>query len=244
MTNPRPTQAAGSAQKGNGQPSSAGIPPGMHPALALITQTLFYKFSWPKLLASNVGLVIALIISLIINGILVTRKPDNHYFSTDPHGRITALVPLDVPLVSDEAVEQFTQGCVSRSFSLTFVPDQLREKLNSLHDCYSDAGFAALMKGFDGSNLIQKIRQDRMVSSVVATAAPVITAVTPEAPGGYVWTVQEPITITLQNQTSQRSYPFIVEASVQRVSNVDNPQGVSIIATRLMSGNNNSSQNQ
>lgn len=240
MTNPRPNQAA--AQKGSGQPRFAAIPAGIHPALALITQTLLYKFSWPKLLSSNIGLVIALIISLIINGVLITRKPDNHYFATDPNGRITMLVPLDVPLVSDESVEQFVQGCVSRSFSLTFVPDQLREKLNSLHDCYSDPGFAALMKGFDGSNLIQKIRQDRMVSSVVATAAPVISSVTPEAPGGYVWTVQEPIMITLQNQTNQRSYPFIVEATVQRVSNVDNPKAISIIATRLMSGNDNPNQ--
>lgn len=240
MTKPRPQQAA--TQKGSGQPSSATIPAGMHPALALITQTLLYKFSWPKLLSSNIGLVIALIISQIIIGVLITRKPENHYFSTDPNGRITTLVPLDVPLVSDEGVEQFVQGCVSRSFSLTFVPDQLREKLNSLHDCYTDSGFAALMKGFDGSNLIQKIRQERMVSSVVATAAPVISAVTPGAPGGYVWTVQEPIMITLQNQTSQRSYPFIVEATVQRVSNVDNPKAVSIIATRLMSGSENSSQ--
>lgn len=236
-----PTPATNSTQRA-GAVAQPSIPAGQHPAALLLAQTLLYKFSWPKLLSGNVILGIALLLSIVINGILVTRKPDNHYFATDPHGRLTRLIPLDEPMVSGEEVAQFSQDCVTRSFSLDFVPDQLRAKLNSLHDCYSNTGFAALMSAFDQSNIIQKIRDGRMVSSAVATGAAVITAETPNAPGGYMWTLQQPISITLANQTQQRSYSFVVETHIQRVSNVDNPTGISTSALQII-GNGQGSTN-
>lgn len=225
-----------------GPGTQPGIPAGQHPATLLLAQTLLYKFSWPRLLGSNAVLGIALLLSIVLNAALVMRKPETHYFATDPHGRLTRLIPLDEPMVSDEEVTQFSQNCVTRSFSLDFVPDQLRAKLNGLHDCYSNAGFSALMTAFDQSNILQKIRDGRMVSSAVATGAAVITAEFPNAPGGYLWTVQQPISITLASQTQQRSYSFVVETHIQRVSNVDNPTGISTSALQII-GNGQGSTN-
>jgi intracellular multiplication protein IcmL len=212
----------------------------VHPAVRLLTETFLYKFSWPKLLGSNLILGIALLVSVSVNVALALRKADPVYFAVTADGRITRLAPLSEPLVSPEEVVQFAQNCVTRSFSLDFVADQLRNKLESLHDCYTDEGFHALMSAFDKSNLLTKIRDGRLVSSAVATGAGVIAAIDAHDPRGYKWTVQQPISITLVNQTERRSYSFIIETHIQRVPTVDNPKGISTTALQIIgNGQNN-----
>lgn len=212
----------------------------IHPAVRLLTETFLYKFSWPKLLGSNLILGVALLISVSANVALTLRKADPVYFAITTDGRITRLAPLSEPLVSPEEVVQFAQNCVTRSFSLDFVADQLRSKLESLHDCYSDEGFHALMTAFDKSNLLTKIRDGRLVSSAAATGAGVIVAIDARDPRGYKWTVQQPISITLVNQTERRSYSFIIETHIQRVPTVDNPKGISTTALQIIgNGQNN-----
>lgn len=212
----------------------------VHPAVRLVAETFLYKFSWPKLLGANLVLGVALLVSVCANVALMTRTVAPVYFAVTADGRITRLAPLSEPLVSPEEVVQFAQNCVTRSFSLDFVADQLRNKLESLHDCYTDEGFHALMMAFDKSNLLTKIRDGRLVSSAVATGAGVITAVDARDPRGYKWTVQQPIAITLVNQTERRSYSFIIETHVQRVPTVDNPKGISTTALQIIgNGQNN-----
>jgi hypothetical protein len=212
----------------------------VHPAVRLMTETFLYKLSWPKLLGSNLVLATALLISVSGNVLQARRTVQPAYFAMTPDGRMTPLVPLSEPLVSPEEVVQFAQGCVTRSFSLDFVPDDMRNKLNSLHDCYTDEGFHALMVAFDKSNLITKIRDGRLVSSAVATGAGVISAVNASNPRGYSWTVQQPISITLVNQTERRSYSFVIETHIQRVPTVDNPKGISTTALQIIgNGQNN-----
>lgn len=212
----------------------------VHPAVRLVTETFFYKFSWPKLLGSNLVLGVALLVSVSANVVLMTRTVSPVYFAVTADGRMTRLAPLSEPLVSPEEVVQFAQNCVTRSFSLDFVADQMRNKLQSLHDCYTDEGFHALMMAFDKSNLLTKIRDGRLVSSAVATGAGVIAAVDAHDPRGYRWTVQQPISITLVNQTERRSYSFIIETHIQRVPTVDNPKGISTTALQIIgNGQNN-----
>lgn len=212
----------------------------VHPAVRLLTETFLYKFSWPKLLGTNLILGIALLVSVTANVVLMTRNVPPVYFAVTADGRIMRLTPLSEPLVSPEEVVQFAQNCVTRSFSLDFVADQMRTKLQSLHDCYTDEGFHALMTAFDKSNLLTKIREARLVSSAVATGAGVISAVDARDPRGYKWTVQQPISITLVNQTERRSYNFIIETHIQRVPTVDNPKGISTTALQIIgNGQNN-----
>lgn len=212
----------------------------VHPAVRLVSETFLYKFSWPKLLGTTLILGVALLVSISANVVLMTRNVAPVYFAITPDGRMTRLSPLSEPLVSPEEVTQFAQNCVTRSFSLDFVADQLRSKLESLHDCYTDEGFHALMMAFDKSNLLAKIRDGRLVSSAVATGAGVITATDAHDPKGYKWTVQQPIAITLVNQTERRSYTYIVEMHIQRVPTVDNPKGISATALQFLgNGQNN-----
>ena len=206
----------------------------VHPAVQLLTQTFLYKMSWPKLLGSNIVLSIALMISVVMNFVLIARKPTQQYFAVTADGRITPLIPLSQPLVSQEEVVQFAQECVTKSFSLDFVDRDIKTKLESLHSCYTDIGFKALMDAMDSSGLISKIRTGRLVSSAAATGAGVIVAEDPSDPLGFKWVVQQPISITLENQTQRRSYTFIVETAVQRIPTVDNPRGMSTAAIRFI----------
>lgn len=221
-------------------PATSRGPFEVHPAVRLLTETFLYKFSWPRLLGGNLILGVALLISVSCNAVLMLRNVAPVYFAVTADGRLTRLAPLSEPLVSPEEVVQFAQNCVTRSFSLDFVADQLRTKLESLHDCYTDEGFHALMTAFDKSNLLTKIREGRLVSSAVATGAGVISAIDAHDPRGYRWTIQQPISITLVNQTERRSYSFIIETHIQRVPTVDNPKGISTTALQIIgNGQNN-----
>ncbi len=206
----------------------------LHPATSLLERTFLYQFSWPKLLQSNLILGIALLLSMTLNVVLASRHPKPQYFAMDAQGRIVALVPLSEPMVSTDTVLQFAQGCITASFSLDFDDNNLRKQLQSLHRCYTDDGYRALMEAMDTAGLVAKIRKQRLVASAVATGAGVIAQVDPKNPRGYKWTVQQPISITLVNQTERRSYEFVVETDIQRIPTVDNPRGIAVVALRIL----------
>lgn len=206
----------------------------MHPAVSLLERTFLYQFSWPKLLQSNLILGVALLFSIGLNIVLASRHPKPRYFAMDTTGRIVALVPLSEPMVSTDTVLQFTQGCITASFSLDFDDNNLRGQLQRLYHCYTDKGYTALMEAMESSGLIAKIRKQRLVASAVATGAGVIARVDPKNPQGYQWTVQQPISITLLNQTERRSYDFVIEATVQRIPTVDNPRGIAMTTLRML----------
>ncbi|WP_084906793.1 DotI/IcmL family type IV secretion protein [Burkholderia ubonensis] len=216
---------------------------GVHPAVRLLAETFLYKFSWPKLLGSNLILGICLLVSLGINTVLTLRTAPPVYFAITPDGRMVRLMPLSEPLASPEKVVQFAQDCITRTFTLTFVDKDLREHLNSLHGtrgCYTDQGYEALMANSGFSDLISKIRDRHQVSSVVSTGAGVIAATSRRGDPVYRWTVQQPISITLVSQTEKRSYSFVIETNIERVPTVDSPDGISTSALRFIgNGQNN-----
>lgn len=218
---------------------------GLAATIALFAETVVYRFSWPKLLSSNLVLSIALLVSITLNVILFQayRNMDPTYFATTAGGRLIQLIPLSQPLVPPEKVVQFAQDCVTRTFTLTFVEKDLREHLNSLRGvqgCYTEEGYKSLMadKGF--SDLIEKIISRKLVASSVATGAGIIASESPPKAPIHRWVVQQPISITLVNQTERKSYSFIIETNIQRIPIVDSPEGIATSSIRFIgNGQNN-----
>jgi len=207
---------------------------GLHPAISLLGQTLMYKLSWPRLLSSNLVLSVGVTLSVGLNFAQFLHREPPQYFATTADGRIIALVPMNQPMVSTDKVLEFSQNCLTSSFTLDFVDDNLRKKLQSIRDCYTDDGYNALMAAFDSSGFIKKIRDRRYVSSATSGGAGVIASVDPNSPRGYKWVVQQPISITLQNQTEKKSYTFVIETDIQRIPTVDNPRAIATAAIRIL----------
>ncbi len=178
-------------------------------------------------------------LSIGLNFVLYYGKPKPQYFAMTAEGRIVPLIPLSEPMVSVDTVLQFAQGCITSSFSLDFDDDNLRQKLQSLRSCYTEEGYKALMQAMDSSGLLERIRQRRLVTSAVATGAGVIARTDARNPSGYKWSVQQPISITLVNQTERRSYNFLIEIDIQRIPTIDNPRGISTVALRMIDNDPN-----
>lgn len=212
---------------------------GLFGPVQFLAQSFIYRFSWPRLLSSNLILAAALGGSVYTN-IVLWKKLDaqpRDYFATTADGRIMPIIPLSAPIVSPSKVIQFAQDCVTRTFTLTFVDRDLKGHLQSLHGpggCYTSAGYASLMqnKGFD--ELIKKIRGRQLIASAVATGAGVITETS--KPGAPVarWVIQQPISLTLAGQAEQKSYSFIMESSIERVPLVDNPEAIATSSIRWL----------
>jgi len=219
--------------------SPAPVEQGLHPAVSLLAQTLMYKLSWPRMLTSNLMLCISVMASVTLNVVQFLHKEPPQYFATTADGRIIPIVPLNVPLVSTDKVLEFSQECITSSFTLDFVDNNLRKKLQSIRDCYTDEGYNALMSAYDSSGFIKKIRDRRYVTSATSGGAGVIARVDPTNARGYKWVVQQPISITLQNQTEKKSYSFVIETDIQRIPTVDNPRAIATAAVRIIGNGQN-----
>lgn len=202
------------------------------PALRVLMRTLFYKSSWSKLLNGNLIIGVALILSMSLNIIQFVFRPKPDYFAITEDGRIIRLVPLSEPMVNSDTVLQFTQKTITKSFSLDFDPQNLRDKLQSLRGDYTKDGYSALLAQMDSSGLIEKIRSRRLVSSAVATGAPVVSREFVEN-GIYTWEAQMPVSLTLTGQNERKSYDFLFIVNVQRIPTVDNARGIAISSMRI-----------
>jgi len=203
------------------------------PALRVLMQTLFYKSSWSQLLQGNVVVGVALVLSLSMNIIQYLHRPEPEYFGMTPDGRLIKLIPLSKPMQSSTTVLEFTQRTISKSFSLDFDENNLRTKLQSLRDDYTQAGYAELLAKMDTSGLIEKIRSRRLVSSAVPTGAAVISKEYENDDRVYTWEIQVPISLTVSGQNERKTYDFMLYVNVQRIPVVDNPRGIAISAVRI-----------
>ena len=91
-------------------------------ALELVTlRNNFYRDNFRRM-------VWVLLISLIVNVILLAglvtlsnRQPHSYYFATTSDGQIIPIVPLEQPLMTDEAVRSWVARNVPQIYTLDFV---------------------------------------------------------------------------------------------------------------------------
>lgn len=191
----------------------------------VVTRNQFYKDGLHTIF-------LALLVSLILNftGIyaliyVYSHPPKPVYFPTSATGRITPLIPLDQPNMSDPEIKQWANLAIIAAYSYNFV--NYRSELQASSEFFTPEGWNTFIAALKSSNNLQAIISNKFVVSAVATQAPVILK-TGVYNGRYYWRIRMPIIVTYQSSTLFSQTPLVVYMLITRVSTLNTPKGIGI----------------
>ena len=177
-------------------------------------------------------LVIGFLFSLLLNVMLglaftyiITHPPAPKYFSTSINGRITPLVPLDMPNQSDSAVLQWANQAAIAAFSYNFV--NWRQELQAASGFFAPTGWDQFNEALKASNNLRAVIENKLVVSAVATSAPIILQ-KGILNGVFSWRIQMLILVTYQSASEFSQSNNTVTMLVTRVDTLNYPRGIGI----------------
>lgn len=195
-------------------------------ALKVVTmRNDFYRDGQRKLVT---GFLLSLFLNLVLGiafSYIITHPPAPKYFSTSINGRITPLIPLDMPNQSDSAVLQWANQAAIAAFSYNFV--NWRQELQAASGFFAPSGWDQFNDALKASNNLQAVLAKHLVVSAVATSAPVILQ-KGVLNGVFSWRVQMPILVTYQSASESSQQNNIVTMLITRVDTLNYPRGIGI----------------
>lgn len=190
----------------------------------IIVRNEFYKDGTHRL-------YVALVISILLNfaGLyaliyVYSNPPSPVYFPTSSSGRITPLIPLDQPNMTDTEILQWANLAIIAANSYNYV--NYRSELQAASEFFTADGWNSFIKAIQSSNNLQAVISNKFVVSAMATQAPTIIE-RGVYNGSYSWRIRMPIMVTYQSQTIA-SIPVVVNMLITRVSTLNSPKGIGI----------------
>jgi intracellular multiplication protein IcmL len=212
----------------NKPPKTAAPAPRSKPTGGLEQVTLrneFYRDKFRMMASSLPVLLVALTISVSLNVVLATRKPVERYFTVDPAGRLTKIVALAEPYVTDAFVASWVSDKVSRAYSID--PQNYRREVSDLEPFFTQDGHQQYINSLQSSGTIDLITKKLLVMTAVPTGAPVVVG-HGVADGVFFWKVQVPMLVSYRSSTQSAQKNRIVEVTVVRRQTMESPEGIGI----------------
>lgn len=163
--------------------------------------------------------------------VVVRHKSHNRYFATTSNGRIFQLTPLNEPLLSLQAVEDFAARAISNTFTFDYA--NYRKQITANINSFTPKAFAEIKTNLESSNGIvtQAIKHSWVVTTNVM-AAPTVP-MQGKYGNRYAWRLIFPLKMTFQSETSINASRYTADIVVERINQKDNPQGVAITSLTL-----------
>ncbi len=192
----------------------------------IVSRNEYYKDSMHRLF-----LVFLVSLFLNVSGIyavyyLYTHPPAPVYFPTSINGRISPLIPLDKPNMSDAEIKQWANSAIIASYTYNFV--SYRSDLQASSEFFTPDGWNTYLNALKSSNNLDAVRQNKFVVTAEATQAPTIVEQGIYSNGRYSWRVQMPVMVYYQSSTAYSSSPFLVTMLIERVSTLNSSSGIGI----------------
>ena len=196
------------------------------PAIALVEQrNVFYKDSYRRVM---IVLLLSILLNVILAGLLaymLSNPPMPKYFATTINGRITPLVPLDMPNQSDSAILQWSAQAATAAYSYNFL--NYRKELQVASEFFTPLGWRDFLQALEESNNLDAVRSKKLIVSAVATRAPVVLQ-KGVLNGRYSWRVQMVLLVTYQSASEFTQEQYVVTMLITRVSTLNTPRGIGI----------------
>lgn len=186
----------------------------------------FYRDSYHRIMvALLLSILVAIALSLVV-GYIVLNPPRPKYFAVDVNGRITPIIPLDQPNMSNAALLQWATQAAIAAYSYNFV--NYRKELQAASAFFTPAGWQEFIKATTGSNNLEAIIKKKLNLSAVATGAPVVVASGVADNGRYTWRIQLPLVITFQSSSQLSQQSLVVTMKITRVDTLYSVRGIGI----------------
>lgn len=223
-----PEKARASAPEKARQPAStAGVESHRDERTATtLARDAFSREKYEFLLRTLFVLLGLLAVSLAVVVFLGVRETKMRYFAVDPEGGIREVMPLNRPLQSTSFVLNWGTEAVVKSLTLSFANYQ--QQLNENRLSFTDSGWRSFQDAMKRSKVLDTITSQQLVSTVVPSAAPVISRQGVIDGGGYGWVVEIPVIITYESASAKLSNNQFVTATIVRRDESENPSGLGI----------------
>lgn len=226
----RASVPAPQAAKAGGKPARQQITPGAsaHQDEAVATELARNAYSRERyefLLKTLFGLIMALVLSIGANIYFGTREPQFRYFATDPDGNIRQLDPQQQPIQSSHEVLNWASTAITRAFTMSFA--NYRQELDGAKFDFTEPGWRGFEQALSARGVMDSIINNKYVTSVTPTAAPVIVA-QGFVNNSYAWKIELPILVTYESASTRTSQSMLVEATVVRRPPQEHPRGLGI----------------
>lgn len=175
------------------------------------------------------------LLGLALAAVSVLSKPQPSYFAVSPTLSVIQLTPLSEPYISKQGLLDWTAESVSKTLALDFA--HYREQLNEVMPDYTPDGYKQVVAQLEDSGTLKMIKTQRVVTSAIPTAAPVIVAAG-VLNGVYAWKIQFPLVVSYETSgNSSNRQSLVATVTVTRVPTVYNPRGVAIAQLNLLQAN-------
>ena len=164
-----------------------------------------------------------------------TMRPEPDYFIMDANLSVTPIRPLTRPTLSLSQLLVWVMQASTASYTFDFL--NVEDQLASIKTFFTDAGYDSYMASLQHNNLLDQVRQGKLIVSSVPTGMPVVVNEAAQPPNGYTWQIQIPLRISFQSANESRFIDSVQSITVERISTTDSPRGVGI-SQILMSTSN------
>lgn len=156
------------------------------------------------------------------------RDPTNPY-----EYKIFVMEPLNRPYLNKTQLFQWVVEAAMSVYTLNFV--DYEENVQAAKPYFTDAGFASMVRALNSSGTISTIREKQLISTAIATAAPVIVEEGVRQ-GRYFWELQLPLKVTYEGASELIPVDLIATITVARVPVEENPKGIGITSMVIRQG--------
>ena len=178
----------------------------------------------------KISLALALITLLTVISlcfVVIKLSPKNHYFASTSDGRIVQLTPLNEPLLSLQAVEDFAGRAISNTFTFDYAnyKTQITQNITS----FTPDAFSQIKSNLESSQgIVTEAVKNSWAVTTNVMAAPSVPMQGKMPDGRYGWRLIFPVRITFQSETNVRTARYTADVVVVRESQKDNPKGIAI----------------
>jgi len=185
----------------------------------------FYRDNYRKVVVALLLSVFAILVLIGALSYVIAHPPQPKYFATSVDGRITPLVPLDQPNLSNAALLQWANTAAVAVFNYNFV--NYRQALQDASETFTPDGWKLFMDALKSSNNLTAVIDKKLIVSAVATGAPVILE-QGVLIDRYAWKVQLPMLVTYQSASQFTQQPVTVTMLIVRISTLSSARGIGI----------------
>ncbi|MFN7114986.1 MAG: DotI/IcmL/TraM family protein [Alphaproteobacteria bacterium] len=196
------------------------------PLVSVVTRNEFYRDGFRNLIKIVIlegVIIVGLILTLIVH--INNSVAYDRYFATTADGRIMQLSPLNERFLTDSALVSWVAQAATEVMTFGFHDYQRRLQQASRH--FTKTGWETFSTAMEKARIIESVTAQRQVVVASPRSAPVIRQ-HGVAGGKYRWVLEMPMSVEYRAREQARTENLKLTLVVERVSSLENPNGVGI----------------
>jgi len=194
----------------------------------LITESReWFRHQYQRMTVLCAGLVVLSALLILLNLAQFFLAPGPKYFAQTPDLRITELVPLNETYITQEGLNTWVVGVVTKTLSLSFTA--WKQKLTETQPDFFPKAFSDYVSSMKTNGIIDLVEGKNLVMNPTALATPIMTNKGLNENGVMSWKIEFPVMVSFESSQGVFTTQYLdVSALIERVSILENTKGVMI----------------